>query len=198
MLEQFAQKGFHIKPIEIPPVKLQIKRQMFSFRRNAERGNGRNLVSLQRVVMHRGLTSRGPSPDQIRDQQKATLIEEHQVGAKPLGFFLSSAKCTASNAQSLAHRVVWIGLLASGNSTPYPPTASTHDQDDSSPGNAARLLQLPASRSRDRLGSRLEAVLLAEYAQAWLGRALRVEQGVQELAWLLIRLDLLDSKPGPI
>jgi len=198
MLEQFAQKCFHIKPIEVPLVKLQIERQMFSFRRDAERANGRNLVSLQRVVMHRGLTSRGPSPDQIQDQQKATLIEENQVGAKSLGFFLSSATCTASNAQWLAHRVVWIGLLASGNSIPCPPTASTHDQDDSSPGNAARLLPLPASRSTDRLGSRLEAVLLAEYAQAWLGRALRVEQGVQELAWLLIRLDLLDGKPGPI
>jgi hypothetical protein len=79
------------------------------------------------------------------------------VGAKSLGFFLSSAPCTASNAQSLAHRVVWIGLLASSNSTSCPPTASTHDQDDSSPGNAARLLQLPASRSRDQLSSLLEA-----------------------------------------
>src|SRR5918996_78389 len=37
--------------------------------------------------MHRGLLSGGPSPEQIRDQQKATLIEEHQVGAKSLGFF---------------------------------------------------------------------------------------------------------------
>src|SRR5215216_3154754 len=60
---------------------------MFPFRRDAERANGRNLVSLQRVVMHRRLPSRGPSPDPIRDQQKATLIEEHPVGAKSLGFF---------------------------------------------------------------------------------------------------------------
>src|SRR5437763_16262151 len=89
MFEQLTQKCFHIKPIEVPLVKLQIERQMFSFRRDAERANGRNLVSLQRVVMHRGLTSRGPSPDQIRDQQKATLIEDNQVGAKSLGFFLS-------------------------------------------------------------------------------------------------------------
>src|SRR5918999_4156582 len=37
--------------------------------------------------MHRRLTSRGPSPDQIRDQQKATLIEENQVSTKSLGFF---------------------------------------------------------------------------------------------------------------
>src|SRR5919106_5570269 len=118
MLEQFAQKGFHIKSIEVSPMKLQIERQMFPFRRDTERANGRNLVSLQRVVMHRGLPSGGPSPDQIRDQQKATLIEEHLVGAKSLGFFLSSATGTASNAQSLAHRAAWIGLLASGNSIP--------------------------------------------------------------------------------
>jgi hypothetical protein len=148
--------------------------------------------------MHRRLTSRGPSPDQFRDQQKATLIEENQVGTKSLGFFLSSAIGTASNAQSLAHRVVWIGLLASGNSTPCPPTASTHDPDDSSPGNAARLLQLPASRSRDQLSSLLEAALLEECAQAWLARALRVKRGGQDLAWLLIRLDLLGGKTGPI
>ena len=180
MLEQFAQKGFHIKPIEIPPMKLQIEGQMFSFRRDAERANGRNLVSLQGVVMHRRLPSGGPSPDQIRDQQKATLIEEHQMGAKLLGFFLSSARCTASNAQSWAHRAEWIGLRASGNSTPGPPTTSTHDPDDSSPGNAARLLQLPVSRSRDQLSSLLEAALLEECAQAWLARALRVERGGQE------------------
>src|SRR5215216_3739583 len=60
---------------------------MFPFRRDAKRADGRNLVSLQRVVMHRRLTSRGPSPDQIRHQQKATFIEEHQVGTKSLGFF---------------------------------------------------------------------------------------------------------------
>src|SRR5215211_5762308 len=171
---------------------------MFPFRRDAERANGRNLVSLQRVVMHRRLTSRGPSPDPIRDQQKATLIEEHPVGAKSLGFFLSSATGTASNAQSLAHRAEWIGLPASGNSTPCPPTASTHDPDDNAPGTAARLPQLPASRSTDRWGSLLEAALLAEYAQAWLARARRVERGVQEGVWLLIRLDLLGGKTGPI
>src|ERR671919_2684411 len=87
MLEQFAQKGFHIKSIEVSPMKLQIERQMFPFRRDAERAKGRNLVSLQRVVMHRGLPSGGPSPEQIRGQQKATLIEENQVGTKSLVLF---------------------------------------------------------------------------------------------------------------
>lgn len=79
-------------------MKLPIEGQMASFRRDAERANGRNLVSLQGVVMHRCLPSGGPSPDQIRDQQKTTFIKENQVGAKSLGFFLSSARCTASNA----------------------------------------------------------------------------------------------------
>jgi hypothetical protein len=48
MLEQFAQKGFHIKPIEIPPVKLQIKRQMFSF--VTKNWRNRPLDSLTTVV----------------------------------------------------------------------------------------------------------------------------------------------------
>src|SRR6266571_3500560 len=47
-----------------------------------------DLVTAVAMSHHRGLPPRRPRPPDVRDQQKAAFVEEHQVGLQVSGFFL--------------------------------------------------------------------------------------------------------------
>src|SRR5712691_9498182 len=97
MLEQITEKVFDIQAIDVFSMEPEVESQMPSFRGNCKRPNGRDLISLIGVVMQRCFSFRSPRPLQIRNEQKAAFIEENQMGAKFLGFFLSAATYRVSS-----------------------------------------------------------------------------------------------------
>jgi hypothetical protein len=52
-------------------------------------GHGRKRLPVKRVLQHRGLPSRRPSPATVRPLAESALINEHYGATLPLGFFLS-------------------------------------------------------------------------------------------------------------
>jgi hypothetical protein len=57
-----------------------------------DRGDGRDLVPAVSVSHERGLPPRRPRAAHVRDQQKARLVQEHQMGVQAPGFFLMATQ----------------------------------------------------------------------------------------------------------
>lgn len=73
-------------------------------------GDGRDLVPAVAVTDQRGVPPRRPGAAHGRDQQKARLVEEHQMGVQAPGFFLTATQRTrfhcaiAASSRSTARR----------------------------------------------------------------------------------------------
>lgn len=124
-------------------------------RKSADRGD---FVLLELLVDSRCLPLRSPGAFEVGDEQKAALIKENQVGAKPLGFFLYGAILLFSSVRWLLRPVAGPGAPVSGNSNPSSPGASRHGRGDTEPRNACRSPRSRALRSRDPSGNRRPGV----------------------------------------
>jgi hypothetical protein len=72
-----------------------------------------------------------PGASHIGDEQKATFIDEYQMGAKSCGFFLCEATSRASNARWLFRPSVLLGVPVFDNSIPIAQESARRDWDDS-------------------------------------------------------------------
>lgn len=59
-----------------------------------------------------------PCPLEVGNQKEAALIQEDQVGSKPIGLFLYWARRVVSSNESRPHAAPWLACWASGNSSP--------------------------------------------------------------------------------
>lgn len=87
-------------------------------RRHAEGRDGRDLFPAPGAPQVRGLAPGCPGAGDVGDQEKATLIEEGQMGPKPGGLFLYGATGSASSARWRLHPVLAPGSRVSGSSIP--------------------------------------------------------------------------------
>ncbi len=166
MLEQITEKVFDIQAIDVFSMEPEVESQMPSFRGNCKRPNGRDLISLIGVVMQRCFSFRSPRPLQIRNEQKAAFIEENQMGAKFLGFFLSAATCSVASSLSPFHSFVRPVAQVFGSSIPWPLIFSKHGNGDSEYGSVSLLLQRHVSVSTGLLNSPLLETRGTIFAQA--------------------------------
>ncbi len=100
------------------------------------------------VGERRRVPRRGPSAAAGRDEQKATLIQEGQVGPTSSGLFVSLAMCRAASAPWPVRRVGGPGGRAPDSSSPSGARASNHGQGDSAPQSGPELPRRCVSRSR--------------------------------------------------
>ena len=100
-----------------------------SLGRHADCRDRLNLAPMAGTLQDRGLSPRRPSPADVRDEQKSTLIEEDQVGPTSVGVFLYGANDSASSVRSPSRPALEPVSPASDNSSPDPPEPSTHDAD---------------------------------------------------------------------
>jgi hypothetical protein len=170
---------------------------MLPLGRNRKRTDGGNFTALIRVVMHGCLSLWCPSSAQVGNEQKATFIEENQMGTKFFGFFLYKATGSASIFGSLPHPFARLYALAFGNSIPSSSLFSKHGQDDTLPQTAFLLLQQYASESISQLNNQPSKVPSIGSSQAFSAVLLLVVKGVQGLAWILTPRSLLYHIPQP-
>ena len=129
--EELAQESGHFRgPDVLLGMEPGVQRDASSLRRDAESRDGRNLVPVPGAAQPGGLPPGRPGARDVRDQQEATLIEEHQMGPTPFGVFLYAATGNASNERFLPRFFGARGALASGSSIPASGAGGSRALDD--------------------------------------------------------------------
>lgn len=153
VLEQFFNKRSYIQAREIPAAKSRVERQASVFGRHSKGTDGRNSILFVEVIENRGFAPRCPGAGHIWNQQEPRFIQENQMGPKSLRFFLYAASGTVSSVQSLFRYVAGHDAQASDNSTPSPPTTSTHGWDDRWRQTVSGSLRQSVSTSKGQYGT---------------------------------------------
>jgi|OpeIllAssembly_1097287.scaffolds.fasta_scaffold430976_2 hypothetical protein len=131
MAKQMFEESVDIQSRKIPSSKLKVQGQTFPFRRYGQSIDGRNTILFVKVVEKGSLPFRGPSPSNVRNEQKARFIKKDQMGPTSVGVFLYEANGTVSNERSLPRLFVKHVAPASDSSTPSLRGVSIRDWDDS-------------------------------------------------------------------
>jgi hypothetical protein len=123
----------HIDRLEVPWLEAEVQPQMLALGGHREGGQGRDPVML-RVVADEGRMPRGrPGAAAGRNEPKAALIQEGEVGPKSSGFFVWPATWSAASGPWPARRVGWPALRAADNSSLSDARASRRVPGDRAP-----------------------------------------------------------------
>jgi hypothetical protein len=99
MPQECAEEGGDLDGLEVTRLNVDVEAHMLTLWRHGERRQRREPVMLV-VVRDDGRVPRWrPGATAGGHEQKATLIQEDEVGPKSSGFFVSPATCSASNAR---------------------------------------------------------------------------------------------------
>jgi hypothetical protein len=89
MLQKIAQKPAHFFMLDVFHVQGVVKAEAFALRTDRNTGDYRDAIMLLMVADNRSLPARCPRSAHGRDQQKAGLVGEHQIGAQPRSVFFT-------------------------------------------------------------------------------------------------------------
>lgn len=129
MLEHASEEESDLLSGDIARVKVDEQSHALASRRNGNRGDGRNAVTLVAVSMDRRFARRRPRFSNIGDEQKSALIEKREMGPKFLRFFLSVAMSSSSSAQWRFRHAGWRDVPVFANSTPCLSAKGRHNRD---------------------------------------------------------------------
>ena len=163
VFEQMAEKPCNFGRFDVlVRMKPSIKRDAFPFWGDTESRDGRDFFPSIRTAQDWSLSSWCPCSDNVRNQEKSTFIEEHQMSSKFLGFFLYTATWCFSNMQSPSRPVPVLVSPVSGNSSPAPLGISTDDWDDRKCQNGLLSLLSHGAESKGRSYIRNSSLLSGE------------------------------------
>jgi hypothetical protein len=91
--KKMSDKFAHTLAVNILRVKIEIKSQALLLRTHRNSGDDRNFVSSVPMAVGGRLSFRRPGPFYVRDQKESRLVDEDDMGAQPLGFFLIRGHC---------------------------------------------------------------------------------------------------------
>lgn len=151
---------------------------------HSNRREGRDLSPSSGTAKIGSLPLGRPGPSDVGDQKEAALIEESQMGAKSLGFFLSAATGNASSARWPLRSFPALFSRASGSSNPTLSKAAIGDWDGKEPQTAPGSLLPLAAWSKDPWYSRNSMAPSKEFASAPASAARSTEQACRAPAWL--------------
>ncbi len=130
MPEQVPKERADVETREIAGAASKIEREPLAPGRDREpAADGEPIVAVA-VAQTGGLALGCPGPTDVGDEQKAALIDEHEMGATSSGVFLSGANPRASTGRCAPRRARRRGARASGNSTPAPSAPSRRERGD--------------------------------------------------------------------
>lgn len=87
--QEVAEEDAHLVVPDVVEVKLVEKAQMLALRADGDSRDNRDLVPSVTMPMHGSLAARGPSLDNIRDQQEPGFVGEDDMGAQPHSVFFT-------------------------------------------------------------------------------------------------------------
>ena len=138
MPEEVAQKGDDLHPRDVGGMEAKVKSKPLSRWGDSDSGDGRNPLPPVAVSEDGGTADRRPGLAHVRNKEESAFVEEYEMGAKSLGFFLSPATDASSSVRWLARLSVWPGAPASATSIRDPSSPATHGQGDTESRNVSR------------------------------------------------------------
>lgn len=129
--QKLSQERGHMHGLEVVLPETGIQSDVPADRADREGGQGRDAVVLVAVGNPWSLTLRAPRPSARRNEQKAALIQEGQMGPKFSRLFLYAATCIASSVRRRPRRIARASVPAPGRTTGTAATAATHGWGDS-------------------------------------------------------------------
>ena len=147
MPQQITQEHHDALSVHILPVALEIQTDPLPQRRDSDRGDDRALIAAIVMAENRRPVDRCPSFSHVWNEQKATLVKEHEVSAQTSGVILYSAKPFVSTLRSRPRRVRSRAARASAMSSVI--AAAVADARRSNPNPAE---PEPRARGTDRPG----------------------------------------------
>lgn len=110
--EQVFEERSDIQASEVPCAEHDIQGHTPSLWGHRQSTDGRNSVLLVEMVEERRPAFRRPGARDVGNEQKAALIEKHQMGPTPCGVFLYAASGNVSNARSALRPVAGRGVVS--------------------------------------------------------------------------------------
>ena len=89
--QQQAHEDRYLDMRDVVEVEMRVKAALVTPRADRHCRNRRDAVVAVAVTNDRGVATRCPRAPYGRDEQKAALIKEHQMGVQSAGFFLMAA-----------------------------------------------------------------------------------------------------------
>jgi len=158
MFEQIPEKRGHLRTADVFIVmEPRIESQSPSPGRDRDGRDRRDLGPVARDGEKRGLSPWCPGSPNLRDQQKARLIQKGQMGTKPFGLFLYGATDISSNEQSRLHPFREPLSPASDSSSLHLGEASRGDWDGRRFQTVSGSRPPPGESSKDPWNSRVRA-----------------------------------------
>lgn len=184
--KQMPQELGHLRGADVfVRVEAGVESDTSSLRGHGNRREGRDLSPSSGTAKIGSLPPGCPGPSDVGNQKEAALIEESQMGAKSLGFFLSGATGSASSALWLFRPFPASSSPVSGSSSPTPSKAATGDWDGRGSQTASGSLAPLAAWSKDPWYSRNSRAPSKEFASQPASAADSTEQACRAPAWLL-------------
>ena len=89
MPEQMAEEDADLLLSDVPEPKLVVEAEVLSFRTDGDSRDDGDLVSPIAMTNDRGVATRCPGLDDIRDQEKPRFVGENEVGTQPRSVFFT-------------------------------------------------------------------------------------------------------------
>jgi hypothetical protein len=138
VVQEGAHEGHHLHPGEVLVMKPEIERQVLPLGRHGEGRDGGDPIPLVAMAEQGCLAHGSPGLTDMGDEQEPALIEEREVSAQPLPFFLARASDTASSARWPRRSAPAPGVRVSGSSTPIARAGGPYNLDGTGSGSASR------------------------------------------------------------
>ena len=138
MAEEVAQKADDLHPRDVGGMETKVKSKPLSRWGNSDGGDGRNPLPPVAVSEDGGTAHRRPGLAHVRNEEESAFVEEHEMGPKSLGFFLSSATDASSSVGWPPRLSAWPGAPASAMSIRDPSSPATHGRGDTEFRNVSR------------------------------------------------------------
>lgn len=136
--QQVTQEADDLHPRNVGAVETEVKSKPLMRRGDTDGGDGRNPLPAVAVSKDRSLADWRPGLAHVRNEEESAFIEEHEMGPKSLGFFLTRATPASSNVRWLARFSAWHGAPASATSILDPSSPATHDRSGRESQNVSR------------------------------------------------------------
>jgi len=197
MPEEVAQKGDDLHPRDVGGMEAKVKSKPLSRWGDSDSGDGRNPLPPVAVSEDGGTADRRPGLAHVRNKEESAFVEEYEMGAKSLGFFLSPATDASSSVRWLARLSVWPGAPASATSIRDPSSPATHGQGDTESRNVSRSAWQFAAESIALSYIPPRQHLAPTVAGACAFATWTTVAGARALVWAAGRLPHLGESPGP-
>lgn len=171
-----------------------VEPETFSFGRDRNGRDGRYLSPPSCNLKLRSSALERPGLLEIWNERESALVQEDQMGSKPIGLFLYAARRDSSNNEFPPPVFPWLSWSVPGSSTPIHPSDSRDCPYNNEPRNFSSRSDRSASKSKRPSNNRPPKGPLPEYAPKFSSAFLTGAEDALDGVWILNLPDLSSGR----